>query len=449
VIEPYKGVDKDGNDAKDANAPLWLKFTKYNNLGNEFLFENSPKGVGGNYQGKVDSLLKPTTENEYRQGITDKSISFLGLYNINQFKESGKDFSYTFYVDTAYVRDETPMPQYMLALNPDFVETDTIYKQYRDSIWNSNGEVIDTNVSRIDTIYRTGFTRGFWVFNAQDSVGFSGTYPLNADYPGKFAYGAGETTRLAFVDGIHMEDTFYVLHPQLVPSKYLDAEGKIVTARIDSTFFWEIIPAQDKLYLGDNTHYYPRWHAESWNYDFKDGKYVVKSNAKAYNQERNGKSMVFQFRLVDPANDRRFLIESQRRISYNQDGEAVNPDVEIAPTAGRWLKIQNGVPVMSDVINIITARQNGAEIFDVTKGEVKSAVANEAAPTVSSTIQVIGNVGSATILNAGGKKVAISNILGQTVANQVVSSDNATIALPKGIVVVAVEGEAAVKAIVK
>ncbi|MDR1624548.1 MAG: DUF6383 domain-containing protein [Tannerellaceae bacterium] len=43
----------------------------------------------------------------------------------------------------------------------------------------------------------------------------------------------------------------------------------------------------------------------------------------------------------------------------------------------------------------------------------------------------------------------MSNILGQTVANQAVSSDNVTIALPKGIVVVAIDGEAAVKAIVK
>ena len=54
-----------------------------------------------------------------------------------------------------------------------------------------------------------------------------------------------------------------------------------------------------------------------------------------------------------------------------------------------------------------------------------------------------------TIAGAQGKKVVISNILGQVVANTVVSSDNATIAAPQGIIVVAVEGEEAVKAIVK
>jgi len=45
--------------------------------------------------------------------------------------------------------------------------------------------------------------------------------------------------------------------------------------------------------------------------------------------------------------------------------------------------------------------------------------------------------------------VVIANILGQTVANTVLTSDNATIAAPAGVVVVKVEGEAAVKAIVK
>ena len=47
------------------------------------------------------------------------------------------------------------------------------------------------------------------------------------------------------------------------------------------------------------------------------------------------------------------------------------------------------------------------------------------------------------------KNVIITNVLGQTIANTVLSSDEATIAAPKGYVTVAVEGEKAVKAIVK
>ena len=52
-------------------------------------------------------------------------------------------------------------------------------------------------------------------------------------------------------------------------------------------------------------------------------------------------------------------------------------------------------------------------------------------------------------MNAAGKKVVVNNVLGQTIANTVMTSDNVTIAAPQGVVVVAVEGEEAVKAIVK
>ena len=45
--------------------------------------------------------------------------------------------------------------------------------------------------------------------------------------------------------------------------------------------------------------------------------------------------------------------------------------------------------------------------------------------------------------------MTIANVLGQTVANTVITSSEAAISVPAGVVVVAVEGEAAVKAIVK
>ncbi|MBS6223344.1 DUF6383 domain-containing protein [Parabacteroides johnsonii] len=82
----------------------------------------------------------------------------------------------------------------------------------------------------------------------------------------------------------------------------------------------------------------------------------------------------------------------------------------------------------------------------VTLGE-GDATANEDVEVA--TVKVVSGEGNVTITGAAGKKVVISNILGQVVANTVVSSDNATIAAPQGIVVVAVEGEEAVKAIVK
>ena len=67
----------------------------------------------------------------------------------------------------------------------------------------------------------------------------------------------------------------------------------------------------------------------------------------------------------------------------------------------------------------------------------------------TSEVKVLAGNGNVTIAGAAGKKVVVSNILGQVVANTVVSSDNATIAVPAGIVAVAVDGEEAVKVVVK
>ena len=81
-------------------------------------------------------------------------------------------------------------------------------------------------------------------------------------------------------------------------------------------------------------------------------------------------------------------------------------------------------------------------------------IEKQAAPTANegievSEVKVIAGNGQITIMGAAGKKVVVSNILGKVVASQTISSDNATIAVPSGIVAVAVEGEAAVKAVVK
>ena len=59
----------------------------------------------------------------------------------------------------------------------------------------------------------------------------------------------------------------------------------------------------------------------------------------------------------------------------------------------------------------------------------------------ASEVAVVAQNGSVVVKNAAGKNVVVSTILGQVVANEVLTSDNATINVPAGIVVVAVEGE--------
>ena len=104
---------------------------------------------------------------------------------------------------------------------------------------------------------------------------------------------------------------------------------------------------------------------------------------------------------------------------------------------GDYLVSYNGLLTLGERDNAIKVVLEAGE----------SPVANDAINV--SAVSVIATDGAIIIKGAEGKKVAISNVLGQTIANTVVTSSEATIAAPAGVVVVAVEGEAAVKAIVK
>ena len=81
-------------------------------------------------------------------------------------------------------------------------------------------------------------------------------------------------------------------------------------------------------------------------------------------------------------------------------------------------------------------------------------VERQAAPTANEAIsatdvKVIALDGAVNVKNAAGKNVVVSTILGQIVANEVLTSDNATISVPAGIAIVSVDGEEAVKVSVK
>ncbi len=353
-----------------ANSPLNLKFYRHNNDA-EYLFENY------------------ASENKYRDGIVDNSISFLGVNNAFQFAES-ETRSYTMYVDTAYVRNNTRMPQYLIAVKPEVVEGDTILCDASTHQHKTPEEALACEHTQI----KVGFTRAMYLFNAQDSID-NGNY----DYQGKAAYGAAGYTRLAFKDAVHAGDTLYILNPG------------VTTEQLQATNLKDGDLFAKKIFLGDNKH----------------------------------KNVVFQFRLID-SDDNRFLIESESE----QNGAAVlNKDlanVSIAPMAGGWVKIQNGVPVIARYQDFNEAIAQ-ADVFDVTDEIQYEATDNEEIAVEG--VSVVAGDGQVTIMGAAGKNVTITNILGKVIASQVISSDNATIAVPAGIVAVAVEGEAAVKAIVK
>ena len=117
-----------------------------------------------------------------------------------------------------------------------------------------------------------------------------------------------------------------------------------------------------------------------------------------------------------------------------------NKDEAIAPEkAAAWLKMHNGCLVLTDVNATFNAFQKTEKEDMVTSNDE---IATEG-------VSVVAGNGTVTVQGAAGKSVVITNILGKVVAETVLTSDNATIAVPAGIVAVAVEGEEAVKTIVK
>lgn len=102
-------------------------------------------------------------------------------------------------------------------------------------------------------------------------------------------------------------------------------------------------------------------------------------------------------------------------------------------------------PYVGIVNNVVVMSKTGVEFSVET---APAPVANEEieAPT---TVKVIGGVGEFSIRNAHGKKITVSNILGQTIATRIVSSDYVTVPTTRGVVIVSVEGDKAYKVIVK
>ena len=183
------------------------------------------------------------------------------------------------------------------------------------------------------------------------------------------------------------------------------------------------------------------------------------------------KNVTWSFRYVNPdkaalayvdgkeGENNSFLIESNV-YATGTDGDnqyqTIKGDLAkaIAPNeAAAWLKMHNGCLVLTDASSTFGAAKTGGDgalVFNAySKTEDDDMVtSNDNINNVEGVSVVAGN-GTVTVQGAAGKSVVITNILGKVVAETVLTSDNATIAVPAGIVAVAVDGEEAVKTIVK
>ena len=310
----------------NANAQLKLDYKDYN------IYRNI-------------APVAPDTVAIYRTEYSDEFLFEKGDFLGMTYDRDG--YNAALFADTAYVRNNTEKPLFMLAVRPNITPAKTYCP---DHGFNSDcpAQHLDTIPSYVDADYLTSLA---------DSAA---AYAKLLDNP---FLANGQYTKLAFVGARHNVDTVTVAS---TGKKFTITEGLV-------------------------------------------------------------NPMLFAFRIVNQETQD-FVIETA-----DLDNNKAEFDAKKNPYVVSYVRWNNGVPVL-------TTNMADAEVFNI-KTDLKDAnpTANEEIAT--SSVVVAGTNGAVVVKGAEGKTVIVSTILGKVVANEVVSSDNATIAAPQGVVVVSVDGE--------
>lgn len=443
----------------------------------------------GNCGGRVYN--KDERTGDYKRDSLGNVLSFLGINRNTQYRET----NYAFYLDTAFIDRGSGWikPQYMFVVDPyipeeceycipETGETELLNGKYvigrymynaamytkavADSIPRADGSWIYA-----DRYYDAAKGEGIPVSQSSTESGyyyrsnnFNKAQPIDdrilRNPNGEVYVYDGKWERLAFAWAIHKGDSLYVLkgvdlEPMykgavddphqlwLTLTKEYGEEGKYIDfAKLVNE---NIVPgsAYKETYypLGDRSNY-PEMRTY---YDFKSatalspGK-TIGLHAVIALDDNTHKDWVFSFRLIERHADD-FVIESEVSERNTAAGAAIRPGY------GGWVKFQNGVPVItrSDERDLMIE----ACVFNV--NQLSNPVSNDVLDdsNVTSKAIVTGGTECIIISDAAGKKVVVRNMLGQVVVNTVISSDNESLSVPSGIVIVTVGNESGVKTVVR
>lgn len=152
----------------------------------------------------------------------------------------------------------------------------------------------------------------------------------------------------------------------------------------------------------------------------------------------------FAFRYVDQ-DAKSFKIQTQFK-EFVQNAASEEEIAERYEDTPSMISNEGYLAWENGVLAVMPGIEQG-DVFTISEGVKKAPTAND--EIAVSEVSVVAVDGAVIVKGAAGKTVAISNILGKTIANTVIASDNETISVPAGIAVVAVDGEEAVKVVVK
>ena len=375
---------------KEAESPLYRRFNNAELEGNE--------GDASDTLRFVEKYRNEVLQIEGNENFKVKGIDFLGIYT-----EDKAPSGLSFIVDTAWVTRGLGYikPQYLISIERNDIAAtpgvpcDATNHQHVDA----NGKPTDAAHCVHATPATPAFRFGKYLVNFQDSV--------NA---GKNEYAWKEYTRAGFVKAVQYGDSLYILKDQF---------ADVAKADVNEALLKEIIAA-NKVALAKGS-----------------SAYIVNLQGDQH------KYVTWSMRYVKPgdASDKTFLIESMKCLSDVNGYKAAQGD--IAPEYAAWLKMQNGCLVLSDSKTSNFEEVTGGDdalIFDV-KYVKDDKIATENETIAAGNVVVAGTNGAVVVKGAEGKSVIVSTILGKVVANEVLTSDNAQITAPAGVVVVSVDGE--------
>ena len=374
----------------------------------------------------VESVRNEYLMDEWNPNLTTETVDYAGIWNKD--KAEGK---LAFRIDTAWLNRGLGniKPQYLISVARDDQEgVETVPCTEAGPHVDANGNITTDPSKCVHAQHgRAGFAYGKYLVNFSDSAqafidreAKVNPYMFTTNSSANSSY-----TRVGFVKAIHAGDSLFVL---------TNGFENVEPAKLDTA---TIIANYKKAKL------------ENFIVDLVGDKH---------------KNVTWSFRYINPDKagavteegaENAFLFESNVYGEKDRNYRTVNGDADraIAPTyAAAWLKMHNGCLVLTDINSQFSSAKtngDGALIFNVAqKDEEDMVTSNDNINNVEGVSVVAGN-GTVTIQGATGKSVVISNILGKVVAETVLTSDNATIAVPAGIVAVAVDGEEAVKVVVK
>ena len=413
-----------------------------NDVSDAFYFSGNPVNqyinIAKDYNIDLNSNIK------FFQQLAEKNYLFEDgndANNVQLIQDINPDFHYlgveskglttkpALYVDEV-VKDNPNMQRYLFGVRVDSIRDGYIcdHSSRLHGYWELEKDAEDDGEVHFEAY--NGYTAGWFLVNLEDSISKNNNMMHDADL-----YKFNSYTRLGFVEGIHQvegdKEYFYVVNHGYTLKDLMTVKDNGVEPQ--ATYV-----AKGKVL---------------------DPKYLVIENGKNANEWVTRHSIAgdvntnHTFSLRKTKSDNEGTVELSEPFLLESYLENVS---KIGSFEGAWVKTENGVPVLAKLgtgagdhewgNSGIAERigQSGIFYFETTEEE---ATANEGIE--NSSIQVVATNGAVIVKGAAGKNVVITNVLGQTIANTVIASDEAQIATPAGVVVVAVEGEAAVKAIVK